>query len=209
MTPLLRRWRRVRRRVLLHRRPFAALLVAVAVLAGLRATAAPVPPRNVVVVAVHDLPAGTVLRAGDVATRAVDPAGVSSRTLVRTTAATGRTTAGPVRAGEPLTDVRLVGPSLASGYPGRVAVPVRLADASAVSLLQVGDLVALSAADPQGETSAYVVAHDAAVVALPRPAEGQVGAADGALVLLAVPADRATAVASANVRSYLSFMLEG
>jgi hypothetical protein len=50
----------------------------------------------------------------------------------------GRTLAGPVRAGEPVTDVRLVSPSLAAGYPGRVLVPVRIADADQIGRIVFG-----------------------------------------------------------------------
>ena len=62
----------------------------------------------------------------------------------------GRPLAGPVRAGEPLTDVRLLGPALLDALPGdaeeRVAVPVRLADAGVTQLLAVGDRVDVLAA---------------------------------------------------------------
>ena len=80
--------------------------------------------------------------------------------------AVGRTLAAPVREGEPVTDVRLVSPSLLAGYPGRVAVPVRIADADAVGLLQTGDRVDLLAADPRGGRASYV-AVDVPVVAVP------------------------------------------
>ena len=63
--------------------------------------------------------------------------------------------AGPVRAGEPLTDVRLVGASLAAAYPGAVAVPVRLPDAGMAALLRVGDRIDLVAADPRAPPPAW------------------------------------------------------
>ena len=74
--------------------------------------------------------------------------------------------AAPLRQGEPVTDVRLVGPSLTEGYDGLVAVPVRLPDAGAVSLLQVGDQIDLVATDPEAAT-ARTLAADVPVVALP------------------------------------------
>ena len=78
----------------------------------------------------------------------------------------GRVLAAPLRQGEPVTDVRLVGPPLTEGYDGLVAVPVRLPDAGMVALLQVGDRIDLVATDPQGG-GARIVAADVPVVALP------------------------------------------
>jgi Flp pilus assembly protein CpaB len=63
----------------------------------------------------------------------------------------GRLVAGPVRRGEPLTDVRLLGPSLLAAVargPDVVAVPVRFADAGAAALLRPGDRVDVLAAPP-------------------------------------------------------------
>ncbi|MGA8247658.1 MAG: SAF domain-containing protein, partial [Nocardioides sp.] len=144
--------RAVRRTVLARRRPLAAACVALAVLAGLHVVRPHVGRQVTVAVAAHDLDSGTVLSAHDLVERRypadVAPVG-SSATAV------GRTLAAPVRAGEPVTDVRLVTPSLLSGYPGRVALPVRVADADAVALLRVGDTVDLVAADPRRGTASY------------------------------------------------------
>ena len=158
-----------RRAVLARRRPLAALLTAVAVLASLR-TLSPAPePTARVLVAAHDLASGAVLRAEDL-TRG----GVPGRDGPRRTGApsrSGRILAAPLRRGEPLTDVRLVGPSLVAGYDGLVAVPVRLPDAGTVALLTVGDHVDLVAADPGGG-GARVVAASVPVLALPRSSDG-------------------------------------
>ena len=81
-------------------------------------------------------------------------------------AAVGRTLAAPLRRGEPVTDVRLVGPELTDGTPGLTAVPVRLPDAAMVALLEVGDLIDLIATDPQG-SGATVVAAGVPVLAIP------------------------------------------
>ena len=78
----------------------------------------------------------------------------------------GRAGAGGATArGEPVTDVRLVGPELTAGQPGLVAVPVRLPDAGMVDLLDVGDRIDLVAADPQ--EGARAVADDVPVLAIP------------------------------------------
>src|SRR5690242_13846156 len=101
--------RPVRRAVLARRRALAAALTAVAVLAGLQAVAAPPPPHVPVAVAARDLPAGTVLAPGDVTTVDFAPGSVPSGLAGEVA---GRTLAAPLRAGEPVTDVRLVGPAL-------------------------------------------------------------------------------------------------
>src|SRR5512141_1988757 len=160
MSRLALSYRRVRRTVLARRRPIAAVCAAVAVAAALQANAAPPPPRTLVLTAAHDLPAGVVVRAGDLARTPFDPDSVPSGVLPDPAAALGRTTTGPVRAGEAITDARLLTTSLLRGYPGLVAAPVRIGDPAAVRLLRVGDRVDLLAADPQGETSARVVGRD-------------------------------------------------
>src|SRR3954452_19155694 len=115
--------RPLRRAVLARRRVLAAALAAVAVAAGVQAARPQPPTRAAVLVAAHDLPAGTLLTAHDVRRAAYAPGSVPSGLA---DAPVGRTLAAPLRAGEPVTDVRLVGPALTDGYPGLVAVPVRL-----------------------------------------------------------------------------------
>ena len=155
--------RAVRRAVLRRRRLLVAVLVALAVGAGLRAVAAPPPPTVEVLVAAADLPAGTVLGADDLQPVAVPPEAVPASTAP---SPTGRTLAAPLRRGEPVTDVRLVGPDLTEGLDGVVAVPLRLPDAGSVGLLRVGDVVDLVGADPRGGGARTVVA-GARVLALP------------------------------------------
>jgi Flp pilus assembly protein CpaB len=122
----------------------------------------------------------------------------------------GRTTAAPLRAGEPLTDVRLVAPSVLRGYPGLVAVPVRLGDAEATALLRVGDHVDLLAADPQGGHPARTVGTRVPVLSLPQPREDLAtgGAAPGgALVVVGVPPATAAVLTAASATSYLAAVL--
>ncbi len=119
-------------------------------LVGLQAASGPPAPTRTVLTAARDLPAGTVVARSDLARSAFLTDSVPAGSAVSAGKLLGRTTTGPVRRGEPLTDVRLVGGSLLDGYPGRVAAPVRVADPGAVALLRVGDLVDVNAADPQG-----------------------------------------------------------
>ncbi len=171
-------------------------------LVGLQAASPAPSPTRPVLTAARDLPAGVTVGAEDLTRTAFLPGSVPTGALTAAEDAVGRTTTGPVRAGEPLTDVRLVSGTLLDGYPGRVAVPVRVADPGAVGLLRVGDRVDVVAADPQGRTEAVLVAGDAPVVAIPQAPEGAL--ASGGLVVLAVSDDTARALATAAVSRYLS-----
>lgn len=193
--------RTLRRTLLARRRLLAALLTAVAVAAGLHAAAAEPPARVAVTVAARDLPSGTVLSAGDVrrAEFAPDsaPEGLAAEPV-------GRTLAAPLRAGEPVTDVRLVGPALTDGYPGLVAVPVRLPDAGTAALLRVGDRIDLVSADPEGGPAA-VVAESVPVLALPgTPDEAGATGLTGRLVVVGTAPGDVARIADASVRTFLT-----
>ncbi|HEY3528201.1 MAG TPA: SAF domain-containing protein [Nocardioides sp.] len=197
--------RAVRRTVLARRRPLAAGCAAVAVLAGVHAVRPPAPRAVAVTVAAHDLPSGTVLRAEDLVVRKLpaDSAPVGSQAD-----AIGRTLAAPVRRGEPVTDVRLVAPSLIDGYPGRVALPVRIADADAVALLRAGDHVDLVVADPRRGSASYV-AVDVPVLALPAPSDhdaGTPGLTGRLVVVAALPSD-VDRIAGAAATDLLSIVI--
>lgn len=199
------RYRRVRRAVLSRRRVLAAVTAAVAALVAVQAASPAAPPTRSVLTAAHDLPAGTALGPGDLALTPFTPASVPAGVVTDAAEVLGRTTAGPVRAGEVITDVRLVGGSLLARYPGRVAAPVRIGDPGAVALLRIGDLVDVIAADPQGHSAAVVVADDVPVVALPHTADTAL--ASGGLVVLAVTNETAQALAAASVSAYLSVVV--
>lgn len=188
--------------MLARRRLLAALLAGVAVAAGLQATAAPPPPTVPVRVAARDLPAGTVLAASDLTSAAYAP-GTAPAALADD--AVGRTLAAPLRSGEPVTDVRLVGPALTEGHPGLVAVPVRLPDAGMAALLRVGDVIDLVAADPQGGEPALVAA-GVPVLALPgEPADAGPTALGGRLVVVGARPDAVPLIADAAVRLFLTY----
>jgi Flp pilus assembly protein CpaB len=207
MNRLASLWRDLRRAASWHRRLLAAGLAAAAVAAGLT-TLAPPPPRTVeVLVAAHDLAGGGQLGAGDVRLAAFLPPTVPSGALRRTGAAVGRVLAAPLRAGQPLTDLALVGDSLVAGYGrGVVGAPVRIADAGAVSLLHVGDTVDVLAAAPDGGQAATVVAAAAPVVAVPAVDADGGPLGSGALLVLAVSPQVAAELATAAVSSQLSLV---
>ena len=193
--------RAVRRAVLARRRLLAGLLTAVAVAAGLHTARAAPPPQVEVLVAAHDLPAGEVLDAGDVRRVGFAPGSVPHGVAQDPA---GRTLAAPLRAGEPLTDVRLVGPALTDGYPGLVAVPVRLPDAGMAGLLRVGDRIDLVSADPQGR-SAETVAAGVPVLALPdTPTEVGAAGLTGRLVVVGAQPGDVARIADSSVRTFVT-----
>src|SRR5680860_1049182 len=138
--------RRVRRTVLARRRMLAALAAAIAVAAGLQAATGPPATMRAAFVAARDIPGGAIVGSSDLASVNFDPSSVPAGVVATAAEAVGRTTATPVRAGEPITDVRLVGGSMLAAYPGLVAVPVRIGDPGAVALLKIGDHIDVLAA---------------------------------------------------------------
>lgn len=212
--------RELRRAVGWHRRLLAAGLAAASVALAISALS-PAPPVVVeVVTAGRNLPPGVVLATADLATARLPPAVVPAGTLRPGAPVAGRVLATAIRRGEPLTDVRLVGRPLLAALAGDglVAAPVRIADAASVTLLQPGDLVdVLGSGSPAGPgadglveapTSARAVVVAAATTVLTVPTGGPEGlGGEGALVLLAVRPDVATALARAAVTGRLSYTL--
>lgn len=198
--------RRVRRAMLRHRRLIAALLAAAAVFCLGRVLAPPQPELTAVVVAARDLAGGAVIGADDVRTVDMPPDVVPSGAFGAERAALGASVAGPMRAGEPLTDRRVLGASLIAGYPpGTVASPVRIEDADVVALLHPGDRIDLYAATGD-QASAMRVVTNAVVVMLPRADTDSSG---GALVVIAVTHAEAAVIAQASAASVLSVSLRG
>ena len=122
-----------------------------------------------------------------------------------TGAAAGRVLAAPVRRGEVLTDVRLVGPALADAVPGETVLPVRLPDAGMATLLRAGDEVDLVATDP-GTGDTTVVARDVTVLATPtgRARRARRAARAGRSWWSARRATEAIAIAGAALAQFLT-----
>jgi pilus assembly protein CpaB len=199
-TRLPRAVRAVRRAVRLRRRLLAAGLTAGAVAIGLGVIAPAPPPTTSVVVASADLPGGGALGSDDLTVRRLPPSAVPAGSAGTPRRWLGRVLAAPVRAGEPITDMRVVGPGLVAGYgPGAVAAPVRIADADAVALVRVGDRVDVLAPDPTGELLSSVAVAGASVVAVPRADDALAAGTPGALVVLAVTPEEALQLARHSV----------
>jgi pilus assembly protein CpaB len=214
------RFRRPRSPVHLLRQCAAAALACLALVLALRPpsptiASAPGQANVPVVVAAADLAAGTALRPGMLATVDLPPELAPAGAADGPDELTGRVLAAPVRAGEPVTDVRVVGPGLWSQVPeGQVAAPVRLADLAVATLLHAGDRVDVLAAtgDALGGTPSVDVVAASALV-LTAPASGSdagpaVGVPDDSgLLVLAVPPDTAQRLAAAGAGGTLTVTL--
>jgi Flp pilus assembly protein CpaB len=169
--------------------PRRLIALACLLLAGLSALHADRPAARAdastieVVVAAHDLSAGTVLGTDDV--RAVSwPATLRPATAVANTkTAVGRTVAGPVGSGEVITSSRLVSTDLAAGLPtGLIAVAVPLVDSGTAALIHAGDRVDLLS--PPSDTTPLTLSGSSAPTAQPATM-----VAANVLVLAVVPRD--------------------
>ncbi|WP_352231343.1 SAF domain-containing protein [Actinomadura sp. NBRC 104412] len=158
----------------------------------------PTPIGAEVLVAARDLPAGTTLRPPDLRKARLPEAAIPSGAI--RTPATGRILAGPMRQGEPLTDVRLVSSALLRAYgPSTVATPVRIADSGTVRLLRQGDHVDVLSADtpPTGNPHtgrARLLIASAPVIAIPPHHPND----QGALIVLATNRPQATTLTAAR-----------
>lgn len=211
-------------RVALLRRAGAGLLAALALVLALApdgsADEAPV------LVTVRDLAPGAVIRAPDLAVRSWPSALVPAGAIRGVPDAEGRVVAGAVRAGEALTDLRLVGVELTAraGGPDAAAVPLRPADPAVAALLAPGTVVDVVTLGPGRDApgprpgaaeagadagpGAEVIAERATVLSVvPAPAQGAGRAGGGPLVLVALPRDAATAVAAASLAGEIAVTL--
>jgi Flp pilus assembly protein CpaB len=200
------RFRRPRSPAALARRVGAVLLTAAALALALR----PGPPADAaapetvpVVVAARSLEGGRALGPDDLALARYPPGTAPAGIVERTELLTGRVLAGAVRAGEPLTDTRLVGPGLTALLPdGEVAAPVRLADLAVAALVRTGDLVDVLATLP-GAGEAEILA--AGVRVLAAGGSGEDPAAG--LLLVAVDTGTAARLAAAAAGATLTVTL--
>lgn len=191
------------------RRIAAGILVAVAVLLFVDDAAG--DDRVRVVTAGRDLTPGTILTPADVAVAEWDSATVPDGAVLDSVDVDGRTLTGPVRAGELLTDVRLLGSRTATAAVGVEArvVPVHLADAGVTDLLREGDRVDVLTVEtqenPDAPPAARILASGAMVVLVSAEAGG--GRQRDRVVLLALPTEDATTVAAASLVSALTVTL--
>lgn len=193
----------------LVRRLLAAALVVLAAALYLRGDPDTHPVDTVV--ATRDLAPGRVLDAADLRT-VPRPAGMLPEGALRDFGPLlGATVTAPVRAGEILTDLRVLGPRLATAATGaREAriVPIRLADKAVADILRIGDRVdVIAGAEPaaegaHGPAPPRTLATDAVVVLIAGAA--RVRGSDERVVLVALDPMPATTVAAASLTNALT-----
>lgn len=206
------RFRRPRSPARLARQAAALLLALGALVLAVRPAddvAVAVPETASVVVAATDLAAGTVLTAGALSLVGLPPGAVPAGVARSPDELIGRVLAGHLRRGEPVTDVRLVGPGLTAMLaPGQVAAPLRLPDLAVAGLVAAGDRVDVLVTAPDA-TAAEVVAAGALVLApSATPADDTPGGdvAEG-LLLLAVDEATGARLAAASTSGTLGVTL--
>ncbi|GAB3483811.1 SAF domain-containing protein [Amycolatopsis cihanbeyliensis] len=189
-----------RRAVLLRRALAVLLLVAAGTLAVYPTSADGGDEGLPTVVSARDLPSGGTLRPADLRVATV-PADLRPHgALSVPEAAAGRVLTGAARAGEPITDARLMDP--ASTAPGTSTVPVRLADAGVAELLHSGRRVDVVTVGP-GEEGRKVLPGPATVLTVAaagdQPRDGPARREAEPLVLLSVPVEDATRLAAVSL----------
>lgn len=189
-----------------HRRWFAALFAALAVLAVLNTFSSMETSGTSAVVATRSIPGGTKVVAADLRIVRLPPAMVPDGAFTDPGAVIGHTVLIQVSERSVLTPANLL-ESDALVAVGKVALPVRFAEATALPLLRVGAHIDVLGAAANGADYG-VVAANVRVVALPAASEGGVlGGSQGGLVLVEVDSAQAAAIAAAASVSAVSFAL--
>jgi len=216
----VRRPRSWQRKMFRHRRLILAALGFIITLTTLSLIHPISPPAQLVVVTTHDVAAGTVLSANDVALVPVAREALPHDAISTTTAITHHALLTPMFAGEvvrqrDVLDSRLVHQIGANS----VAVPVRVST-SAAALVQRGDHVDVLAGNPGGSagdsafSSVGAVATDVVILipSVTTSSSSMLGTSTGSagsdVVVIAKPS-QAAAIAAASVQSTLVLALRG
>ena len=158
------------------------------------------------IMAARGIAGGATVVAEDLRTVRLPAAMVPVGAFADAGAVIGRTLVIPVAERSVLTPSNLL-ESGALVAPGKVALPVRFAEPTALPLLRVGSHIDVLGAAANGADYG-VVASDVRVVAIPAPSEGGVlGGTQGALALVEVDSSQASAIAAAASVSAVSFAL--
>lgn len=161
------------------------------------------PPQSITV-ATHDIPSGATLTGADLTTvTAMLPVGTPGVAEL-----VGEVVRGPLVAGEPVTQGRVVPGGRVAPPPDSLVFPLTLADERIAALLQSGDRVdVLVTPDALHEGQPRVLAEQVEVLGVPVTPDGGFGAASpqsGAVVLLAVPQQTAAQLAAIRRSDHVS-----
>lgn len=189
-----------------HRRAFAAILAAIAVLATLSALSPSSSGTVPVAIATRPLAGGTKLAAADVGVASYPREVVPDGAIADPSALLGRELVAPVSARRPLTSADLLdGGTLVE--QGKVAVPVRFSDTDTVAILTVGRRIdILGQRSSQGALT--TVTSNVRVVALPgSDGGGLLGRTGGGLVLVEADQTQSAAILAAEAAGTLGYVL--
>jgi pilus assembly protein CpaB len=187
------------RRSLLVRRTASAVLVVLALVTAV--APAPGSARAPVVVAAVDIAAGRTVHLADLAVHRWPPDLIPAGAVRDPTTADGRVLVGAARAGEPLTDVRLVGLGPAPSAQA-AAVPVRLGDAAVAALLLPGRRVDVVTVGQRSDQPVLLAANAVVLAVLAEDTRVR-----GRLVVVSMPRDTATRVAAAALTDQVAITL--
>lgn len=189
-----------------HRRWFAAVLAAIAVVSGINAfnsrTAGAVP----VVTAARTVGGGTTLTAADLTISWLPAATLPEGYLGSTEALIGQQVVTEVPRRAVLTSSALL--SRGAGVaPGKLALPIRFGDGVTITLLDVGSRIDVLGPGNSGQ-GYVVVAAELRVVAVPqRDSSGMLGSQVSELVMVEVEQPQAVAITAAASIGTLSYAL--
>ncbi len=189
-----------------HRRWFAALFAGIAVLAALNTFSARDSTAVSAVVAARSISGGARLTAADLLVVKLPAALAAAGSFADSASLIGRTVVTRIPERRVLTDADLL-ESAGLVAAGKVAMPIRFGESSALPLLRVGGRIDILG--PAANGSDYgVVASDVRVVAVPEVGEtGMLDSSQGALALVEVDQTQAASIAGAAAVSALSFAL--
>lgn len=184
------------------RRVTAGALVVLAGLSAIRSD--PRGDQLEVVVARRDIAPGTILTVDDLSLESRTAHTLPDGAATDVAAVVQATLAGPVRRGEILTDVRVLGDRLtdAAAGPDARIVGVHPADAALTDLVRPGDVVDVVATGPDDAGAARVLASGGIVVLV-----SDKNNHDDRVVLVALPATAAVAVAGATLGQAVTLTL--
>ncbi|WP_434614668.1 Flp pilus assembly protein CpaB [Arthrobacter sp. A5] len=203
-------------RLLRRRRRLLAALLFCAAAATIVQQLTPAPLATFeAVVAARDLAGGTTLGSGDLAVQNLPQYAVPGAAFRSVDNVAGQQLSGPLRKGQVITDAALLGAGLLVGAPpGSQAVPIRLADAATVALINPGQRVnvVLSTSAGLDQTISNQLLAEAVPVLWKPPANGQSqnllpGRETDGLVVVAASAEQALKLAGASARGKLFLVL--
>lgn len=190
-----------------HRRWFAAIFAAIAVLAGLNAINANAGGLREVVVAARQLNGGLTLSEGDLRLARLPDQAIPAGALTDPTELIGRTITATLPERRVLVEADLLG-GVDGLRPGHLALPVQFGGAPATALLRTG--VRIDVLGPQAGSGGYrAVASNVRVITVVAEAasSGPFGGGESGPVLLEVDAEQAAAILAAASIGSVSFAL--